>query len=60
MTRTGTRSGAVQLRATASGGATIACEGRLLWPVRPDSARADGARWATASNELRLVAERPA
>lgn len=57
---TGAERGAVQLRATAFGGATIACEGRLLWPVRPDSARADGARWATASNELRLVAERPA
>lgn len=56
----GAERGAIPLRATTASGATIACEGRLLWPVRPDPEAVDGARWAAASNELRLVAERPA
>lgn len=49
----------VSLRAELERGETVPCEGRLLWPVRPDAG--DGrARWAIASNELRFVAERPA
>lgn len=56
----GAERGTVPLRATVPGGATVACEGRLLWPVRPDADAIDGARWAAASNELRLVADRPA
>jgi len=56
----GSERGTVALRATTAGGAGIACEGRLLWPVRPDLDAVDGARWAAASNELRLVADRPA
>ena len=56
----GAERGPVPLRATAPNGASVACEGRLLWPVRPDAGSADGARWAAASNELRLVADRPA
>lgn len=56
----GAERGTVPLRATVPGGATIACEGRLFWPVRPDESPLDAARWASASNELRLVTERPA
>lgn len=56
----GSERGTVALRATTADGAGIACEGRLLWPVRPDLDAVIGPRWAAASNELRLVAERPA
>ena len=49
----------IALRATAPSGMVIACEGRLLWPVRPEPTAVDGTRWAAASNELRLVSARP-
>ena len=50
---------AIVLRATTAGGAAVPCEGRLLWPVRPEPTPTDGRRWAAASNELRLVSARP-
>lgn len=51
---------AVPLRIEVEGGTPIEWTGRLLWPTRPASSAADLARWACASNELRLAADRPA
>lgn len=49
----------VPLSARLADGTAIACEGLLVWPVRPPLEREALRRWANPSNELRLVDVRP-